>query len=373
MIYQSDDGGFFWWSLKVRAMKKKHLVFLAGLPLILVGCGTGDSGNGASGANEEGGGHGEVIVSSFGGDFDDFMQDSTHTHLEDYGGLTPVLAPVDAATRTTQLLTESDSDQGSWDVVALTDRDIPDMIDAGALAELDPERISNWDNIQDAVRHEHCVPQVHSPITFIYNTAEIEGDFSTWENVFTQEIFEQSGTGTNWSDYFYYASAMLAADGDPDSNLEPGYERVNSLADGPVNYGSPTQIGQGLMSGEVNATVGPRARAAQWTEDSGLEFATEIPDEGTYRATFYYCIPANASNMDGAYAYLDAILDERGQEYMAERSFYEPAVTNADLSPELAERIVSSEEENERIWQADLRQIADQVPDLRSMWNEHSN
>jgi len=77
--------------------------------------------------------------------------------------------------------------------------------------------------------------------------------------------------------------------------------------------------------------------------------------------------------MDGAYAYLDAILDERGQEYMAERSFYEPAVTNADLSPELAERIVSSEEETERIWQADLRQISDQVPDLRSMWNKHSN
>src|SRR5699024_2069809 len=127
--------GFFWWSLKVRVMKKKYLVFMVGLPLILVGCGTGDSGEGASGANGEDEGHGEGIVSSFGGDFGDFMQDSTHTYLEDYGGLTPVLDPVDAATRTTQLLTESDSDQGSWDVVALTDRDIPDMIDAGALAE----------------------------------------------------------------------------------------------------------------------------------------------------------------------------------------------------------------------------------------------
>lgn len=352
-------------------MSKRLVAAIGVTALGLSACG-GNAGEGSGPApGAEGGGDG-IVIGSFGGDSDQFLRESVHTFLDEYGNVDPTLDGVDAATRTTRLLTESEGDSGSWDVIAMTDRDIPEMIEAGHFQKLDPELISNWDNIDTDLVNEYCIPHIVSPMTVIYNSEEVRDDFDSWEAAFTDEFLGQSGTATVWVDYFFYASAILEAGGDPGDDLEPGYDRVADIADQPLSYGSPTQLGQGLMSGEVNSTIGPRARAAQWSSESGIEFGSTVPQEGTFSSGFYYCIPSNAPDAAAAHDYLNALLDPRGQEYFAENFFYAPTVTNVELDPEIEEAVGITNEESERIWRPDLGEISDQTPEYRQIWEDNS-
>lgn len=354
-------------------MARKSIVSLSVCTLALTACG-GNGGDEAPAPGAEGGGDGGgVVVGSFGGDTDEFLQQSVHTYLDEYGdGIDVVLDGAEAQARITQLIAEGDGEVGSWDIVAMTDRDVPDLVEQGLFQELDQDLITNSENIVDGLESDYCVPHIVSPLTVIYNSEEIDMDFSTWEAVFTDEFLAEAGTNETWVDYFFYASIMIEAGGDPGSDLEPGYDRVAEIAGDLLSYGSPTQLGQGLMSGEVNATIGPRARGAQWTSESGVPFETVIPDEGTFNSAFYYCIPANAENPEAAHAYLDALLDPRGQEYFAENFFYAPTVTNVELDPELQDQVGITEEEAERIWSPDLAQISEQTADARSVWADNS-
>lgn len=351
---------------------KKTVVSLAALALTLTAC---DGGNGeeapAPGA-EGGGGAGSMVMSSFGGDTDDFLQQSVHTYLDEYGDVEPTLDAADAATRTTQLITESEAEEGTWDLIALTDRDVPDLAEEGLLQEIDPELISNYEHIQEGLLNDYCVPQFASPLTIIYNADEVDIDATSWEAAFSDEFLEVAGINPIWSDYLFFGAAILEAGGDPGSDLSPGYDRVAEIASEPQSYGSPTQLGQGLMTGEVQATVGPRARGAQWASESGRPFETVVPDEGTFNSVFYYCIPANAQNPEAAHDYLDAVLDPRGQEFFAENFFYAPSVTNVELDPELEEQVGITDDEAARTWTPDMGEVSEQSSEFREIWNENS-
>ena len=52
-----------------------------------------------------------------------------------------------------------------------------------------------------------------------------------------------------------------------------------------------------------------------------------------------FVIPKNAPDKDGAYAYLDAMLDKSAQEAFAVDMGYNPTVTNAVVAPDLNKRI----------------------------------
>lgn len=318
------------------------------------------------------GGEGSIVIGSFGGDTDKFLQDSVDTYVEEYGDVTATLDGADAATRRTQLIAEADGDSGSWDLIAMTDRDIPALINEGLFQKLDTDKISNWGNIEDSLVNEYCVPHITSPLTIIYDADTVDLPTTSWEAAFDDSVVSQMGTNPIWSDYFFYGAAILEAGGDPGSDMSPGYNRVAEIASKPLSYGSPTLLGQGLMTSEVQATVGPRARGAQWASESGKNFQTVLPDEGSFASTFYYCIPSNAKNPEAAHAYLDAMLDARGQEYFAEHFFYAPTVTNADLDPELEKSVGISADEQERIWSPDLGKISEQTDDYRKVWKENT-
>lgn len=354
-------------------MRKRTIALFGTVALTLSACGDG-GGEGPAPGSDGGSAEGdrEVVIGSFGGDTDEFMRQSTHTFLDEYGDVEPTLDGADSPTRLTRLMTEAEGDSGSWDIVAVTDRDVPDLVENGLFQELDTDQISQWENIDSSLVNDHCVPQMYSPITAIYNDDEMDLELDSWESVFSDEFLGVSAVAPPWEDYFFWASAILEAGGDPGSDLEPGYERVADIASEPLEYGSPTQMGQGLMAGEVQTTLGSRARAAQWSSESGTEFASVIPEEGTFRTAFYYCIPENANNVEAAHDYLDAMLDPRSQQHLAENFFHAPSVTNAELDQELQDAIGVTDEEANRIWNPDLGQIAEQTPEIRSLWSDNS-
>ena len=60
-------------------------------------------------------------------------------------------------------------------------------------------------------------------------------------------------------------------------------------------------------------------------------------------------VPKNAPDKDGAYAYLDAMLDKSAQEAFAVDMGYNPTVTNAVVAPDLNKRIGFTPEEIKKL------------------------
>ena len=333
--------------------------------LLLSGCSTGGGTGGESGDS------GRLVVGSFGGDYDSFLKSFVDPVFREAMPETEILySSGDTATLKTKLLAETSSDRGTFDVVQLSDKDMPAMKSAGALLKLDPSRIKNWDSIQPSLVDDYCVPHIHSAIGITYNPEKITEEITDWGQFLDPEIASQAGQWERWSDYVFYGAAVDAADGDPGTDLSPGYNAAIEAAKLMRPYGTSTQIKSGMISGEISALVNTRANAAQWSAESGQEFKSVVPDEGTREYVSFSCIPANSQNVDAAYEYLNAQLDPSAQQGFAEKMFYAPTVTNVELDPKLEAAISLTEEEASRIYTPDMAAITEAMPEMGRLWTE---
>lgn len=333
--------------------------------LILSGCTAGTDTGGDAGDS------GRLVVGSFGGDYDTFLKSFVDPVFREAMPETEILySSGDTATLKTKLLAETGSDKGTFDVVQLSDKDMPAMKEAGALLKLDPSRISNWENIQDSLVDDFCVPHIHSAIGITYNPDKISEEITDWGQFFDPEVASQAGQWERWSDYVFYGAAVDAAGGDPGTDLSPGYDTATEAAGLMRPYGTSTQIKAGLISGEISALVNTRANAAQWSAESGQEFISVVPDEGTREYVSSSCIPANSQNVDAAYEYLNAQLAPSAQQSFAEKMFYAPTVTNVELEPNLQAAISLTEDEALRIYTPDMTAITEAMPEMGRLWTE---
>ncbi len=124
------------------------------------------------------------------------------------------------------------------------------------------------------------------------------------------------------------------------TSVETGRERLVALKElvQPRLYAAHQQLGAALATGEVDIALNYKARGLQWIGE-GSPLATQYPKEGAIAITFGAGMPKRAPNLDGAYVYLNAMLDRKAMAELAAASFYAPANGAAELSPELRARI----------------------------------
>ncbi len=312
-----------------------------------------------------------LVVGSYGGDTDVFLKQFVDPLVRDATPDTEILySSGDTATLKSKLVAEANSASGTFDAVMLSDKDLAAMKEADVLMELDPDKISNWENIDESLVDDYCVPHFHSAIGITYNPEMVDQDVTSWNDFFDIADAGQAGQWDRWSDYVFYGAAAAAAGGDPGTDLAPGYDTALEAAPKMKAYGTSTQIKSGLIAGEIAALVNTRANAAQWSAEAGSEFVSVVPEEGTREYIAYACIPANSQNPDAAYEYLNGVLDPSAQVGFAENMYYAPAVTNAELDPELQEAITLSDDESERIYTPDIPELTANLAEESRMWDE---
>jgi len=94
------------------------------------------------------------------------------------------------------------------------------------------------------------------------------------------------------------------------------------------------------------------------------------PSEGTLAYVSGFVIPKNAPNKDGAYAYLDAMLERSAQEAFAVDMGYNPTVKNAVVAPELNHRIGFSPDEIEALVDLDYAYMTQNDVALNEWWDK---
>ena len=327
----------------------------AGATLGLAACGGAPPPNPGAG-----GGAGEVVFGTWGGDYQLFHQNFVEPVLARTDGSPSVVYDVaDHVARLTKMRTQAQTGgPGTIDVTALADQQSQEAADAGLLARIDPAKLPNYDTIREDLRNDLWVPHVYSAGVIIYNTEHVNPAPDSFEVFWDPAYAGRIGImSIQWTTEYFMAAA-LAAGGDPGNEWDAGWQRMLERKGSVRVYESQEQLGQAMMSGEVWLAFNWKARAYQWAQAGQAPLASALPREGTLPAVFTVGIPAKAPNPDGAYAHINAMLDPEAQEQFARSMGYWPTVTSVTPSPELTREIGFTPEEEENIHQIDLSYVA---------------
>lgn len=337
------------------------------LAVSLGACGSSSS---SSSSKKEGG---TLVIGSWGGDYDQFQKDAVVPVFAKTNPNTKVVfSTSDSPTRKTKLMAEKSSKQGSYDVVGLGGQELDSVVQAGILQKLDTSKIKRYDDQYDSIKNPYCIAHIQSPISIIYNADNVKTPPKDWSDLFNNEAaLKKSGTWPgSWSEYVFYGAAAMQKGGQPSDDWSASYPIAEKAAKAMRSYGSTEQIGQALISGEIDYVIGPKARASMWAASSGKKIESVIPASGTFAYTSDLCIPKNAKNVDAAYDYLNAALEDGPQQYFAEHMRYAPSVKGVKLSNDLQQAVGINDSEAKRIYSVDWSKQIDAAAKRNTLWQQ---
>ncbi len=165
------------------------------------------------------------------------------------------------------------------------------------------------------------------------------------------------------------ASAALAASGKI-TDIEGGKKLLLECKKAGMRiYPTNEAFAQGLKAEEFGIGVMWKARVVQW-QNAGIPVESFAPTEGVISYVSGFAIPKNAPNKDGAYAYLDAMLEKGAQENFAIDMGYNPTVANAVVAPDLNQRIGFTPDEIKKLIDLDYDYMNKNDVALKEWWDK---
>jgi spermidine/putrescine transport system substrate-binding protein len=209
-----------------------------------------------------------------------------------------------------------------YDVIIASDVMIPQMVKLGLIAPIDTNKVPNRINIADQFKSPSYDPTNTYTLPYLWGTTGILYRDSTIDanNVSYDMLFNPRNTKGNFS-LLEESRSMLSL-----ALLSKGYS-ANSTSIDDINQAidlilqvkqDPHFLGfDGSVSGKDKVLSGMNWAAivfngeamAAIAEDSTLQFA--IPTEGSFMWVDAMTLSGNASNVKGAYAFMNYILDAK--------------------------------------------------------------
>lgn len=241
----------------------------------------------------------------------------------------------------------------------------------GIFAELSEEEIPNLANVADEWLDEDGYgPAVMlDSVALLYAPEEFDAAPESWDVLWDEEYQGQvnvmappSGLGINLT---AITAEMLGEDFT--ETIDQTIERLQELAPNVQTWAPNPDEYQSVMTGQTILGVGQNARGQFYVDDSDGALGVAVPEEGTVNQINTINLTADAPNPEAAKTFIDYALSAEAQEAFAERMFYAPTVENAELSEEVAERLV--EADDDRIIPLDQEWLADVRQDWTDQWN----
>ena len=310
----------------------------------------------------------KVVLGTWGGDYSKLLTKNVETpHL------TPRKVQVEHAIggdpeRRAKLLAEARLPRGTSDVQALSAANMFEMKEAGVLETLDYGKIENSKHLLPQMKYAYGVGHIYSGKVILYNPKLV----SKAPTGFADTLDPSHGAKLGIIDIQYQFTMMAAAlaSGGSMSNFEPAKERLLAAKKaGAKIYPTNEALAQGLKNEEIGICIMWKARAVQW-QNAGINVETVAAKEGVPLYISGFAIPKNAQNKDGAYAYLNAMLEPAAQEGFAQDMGYNPTVKNAKVPDATQKRIGFTTEEQQRLKDLDYGYIAKNDAPLKEWWDK---
>lgn len=281
---------------------------------------------------------GELVVTNWGGDWNDRTVRFVEAPLVESRGIKVVRALNLEPERKTKLLAERNLPRGSIDVAHFTAADAYELNEHGVLEQLDIAKIPNYANVRPELRTPYFEPWVFGAVTLAYNPKYVKEPPTSLAELWNPKYAGKLGV-LDQSYYNWIYMAALAGGGKM-NQVEPGFAKLAEMKRTmqPKIYPTHQQLAAAFASEEIWISANYSARIAQWAKD-GVPVRSAFPKEGAVTMVFGATMPKRARNKDAAYFYLNALLDPKALGAYCAASMYMPATTNADV-PEAARETV---------------------------------
>lgn len=311
---------------------------------------------------------GQVVVGTWGGDYQNLQQQNIVDPITKGLGIEVIFDPANDTVRKTKLMAERRLPRGSLDIVALTASGSYEMFTNGATEELDEAKLPNLKHVLPSLKTKYSAPHIYTGRVILYNPKLIKTAPTSYADLWKPENAGKVGV----IDIQYQTTIESAAmiNGGSLTNYEPGKEKLLELKKAGVKiYPTNEAMAQALKTEEVGICIMWQARGVMW-QRAGIPVEIVVPKEGVVLYVSDMSIPKNAKNKDGAYAYLNAMLDPRPQAAFAQTMGYAPTVNNATLAPDLSAKVLLPPEIQKSFMVQNQDYLAKNDPQLQEWWNK---
>jgi putative spermidine/putrescine transport system substrate-binding protein len=226
----------------------------------------------------------------------------------------------------------------------------------------------NVANTYEQFRTSYSIPHIFSAMVLVYNKEKIP----TPPDSFAAATDPKYRGRVGFSDILHVANTLFVglANGGNMSTFKAGMDMLAKIKkNDPKIFPSNEAVAAALKSGEIWMTCMWKARALQW-QDAGLPLGFVVPKEGAVAVTFEGAVPKNARNKPGAWKFLNAMMDPKGQVEFAKAMGYAPTVRNADLPADLKARVSFSDSELKRVLPYDSKSLVSEKTQVLEYWNK---
>jgi putative spermidine/putrescine transport system substrate-binding protein len=312
---------------------------------------------------------GRVVVGTWGGDYARLLNKNVELPILIKQGWEVLQDQAGDPERRSKLLAERRLPRGTTDVQGLSALNMFQMHDAGVVDAIDYSKLKNTPNILPSMKYPYGIGHIYSGKVGVYNPKLMSAAPTSYKDIFDPRHGNKLGIIDIQYQYTLVAAA-LAAGGKTD-DLEPGKRLLLECKKAGMRiYPTNEAFAQGLKTEEFATGVMWKARVVQW-QNADISVQAITPSEGALAYVSGFVVPKNAPNKEGAYAYLDAMLDKSAQEAFAVDMGYNPTVTNAVVAPDLNRRIGFTPQEIEALINLDYAYMTQNDVALKEWWDKH--
>lgn len=311
---------------------------------------------------------GRVVVGTWGGDYARLLAKNVEDPLLKPKGFEVAQDQAADGPRRTKMVAEKRLPRGTSDIQGLSAANMYEMNEAGVLDTIDYSKMPNAKNLMPSMKYPYGVGHIYSGKVVVYNPKLIPDAPKSFKDAFDPRHGNKMGIIDIQYQYTMAAASMAA--GGKLSDFDPGKAILMEAKKGGVRiYPTNEAFAQALKNEEIGIGIMWKARVVQW-QNAGINVQSVAPAEGVPMYISGFGIPKNAPNKDGAYAYMNAMLDKGAQENFAVDMGYNPTVTDAVVAPDLQKRIGFTPEEEKRLVDLDYGYIAKNDSAMKEWWDK---
>ncbi|HWP16601.1 MAG TPA: extracellular solute-binding protein [Xanthobacteraceae bacterium] len=311
---------------------------------------------------------GRVVVGTWGGDYARLLTKNVEDPILKPKGFEVAQDQANSPPRRTKTLAEKRLPRGTSDIQALSAAEMFEMNEGGVAETIDYSKLKNAANLIPSMKYPFGVGHIYSGKVAVYNPKVIPNAPKSFKDAFDPKHGNKMGIIDIQYQYVMVAAALAA--GGKVNDVEPGKALLLEAKKGGARvYPTNEAFAQALKTEEIGVGIMWKARTVQW-QNAGISVLSVAPAEGVPMYVSGFMIPKNAPNKDGAYAYMDAMLEKSAQENFAIDMGYNPTVTNAVVAPDLKQRIGFTNEEESRLVDLDYAYLAKNDSAMKEWWDK---
>ncbi|UXN76141.1 ABC transporter substrate-binding protein (plasmid) [Devosia sp. A8/3-2] len=314
----------------------------------------------------------ELIVNSYGGPYEQIIQDAIIKPFEEQYGVSVIYDAVGSSQQDYAKIKATNGRPG-FDVVVMTASQSLEGCREGLLEPLSVETVPNLAYLNaaiSAVAGECGAVHELQYLALLYRTDMLEEAPVSWTDLFDERLDNRIVLPTFANIMAAFLTQLMSSvhGGDIDDNIDPGFEAMARLAAQSIGFEQASAILESyIQDGRVWAMPFWDGRA-QLLVDSGAPVDYVLPREGSIPLIATLNVPVGADNKELALKFVDFFLEKTSRERWVEGYKVGSARADIEVSEEARTRKITTQADLDALLLPDLTALAVNLSTWGQRW-----